>query len=201
MPAWNGGSIFTYYYTQVFTNAGITDTHTQFGIAAIQNASWCVGGIFGGYLLDYWGRRTSYLIGTGQACLCLLIQGGITLGIFDKGIENKAAGAGFVTVYIVQWFLWIMFFSPGACIVTTHEAALTASGQHATGRDILCGTTTPRLCYRQRFLDGRGICDAVFRPANVSQDARLGLDLLRVLHGIRIHRDIPHISRDERGMC
>jgi len=64
-------------------------------------------------LLDYWGRRTSYLIGTGQACLCLLIQGGITLGIFDKGIENKAAGAGFVTVYILQWFLWIMFFSPG----------------------------------------------------------------------------------------
>jgi SP family sugar:H+ symporter-like MFS transporter len=79
----------------------------------VQNASWCVGGIVGGYLLDYWGRRTNYLIGTGQACVCLIIQGARALGIFDKGIENHAAGAGFVTVYVIQWFLWVMFFSPG----------------------------------------------------------------------------------------
>ena len=111
--AWNGGSIFTYYYTTVFKNAGITDTHLQFGISGILNASWCVGGFIGGYLLDIWGRRTNYLIGVGQACLCLIIQGAITLGIFDKGTESKAAGAGFVTVYIIQWFLWVTFFSPG----------------------------------------------------------------------------------------
>ena len=106
-PAWNGGSIFTYYYTIVFSAAGITDPHVQFGISGVQNASWCVGGIIGGYLLDYWGRRTNYLIGTGQACFCLIIQGGLVLGIFDKGIVNHAAGAGFVTVYILQWFLWV----------------------------------------------------------------------------------------------
>jgi len=40
MWAWNGGSIFTYYYTIVFKNAGITDRHTQFGIASVQNVSW-----------------------------------------------------------------------------------------------------------------------------------------------------------------
>lgn len=111
--AWNGGSIFTYYYTIVFTNAGITDPHVQFGISAIQNASWCVGGIVGGYMLDIWGRRTNYLIGTGQAFICLIIQGSITLGVFDKGKSNHAAGAGFVSVYIIQWFLWVTFFSPG----------------------------------------------------------------------------------------
>jgi len=64
-------------------------------------------------MMDIWGRRTSYMIALGQACICLLIQGGITLAIFDKGIKNHAAGAGFVSVYIIQWFLWVMFFSPG----------------------------------------------------------------------------------------
>jgi SP family sugar:H+ symporter-like MFS transporter len=111
--AWNGGSIFTYYYTLVFTAAGITDPHVQFGISGVQNATWCIGGMVGGYLLDIWGRRTNYLIGTGQAAFCLVIQGGLAIGIFDKGIVNHAAGAGFVSVYIIQWFLWVMFFSPG----------------------------------------------------------------------------------------
>ena len=130
--AWNGGSIFTYYYSQVFLAAGITDPHVIFGIAGVQNATWCVGGIVGGYLLDVWGRRTNYLIGTGEASLCLLVQCelvssrrfkssltyhlcavGLSVGIFDKGIVNHAAGAGFVSIYIIQWFLWVMFFSPG----------------------------------------------------------------------------------------
>ena len=111
--AWNGGSVFTYYYSIVFRAAGITNTHVIFGVSSVQNASWCVAGIVGGYLLDIWGRRTNYLIGIGQACICLIIQGGLTLGIFDKGIVNHAAGAGFVSVYIIQWFLWVMFYSPG----------------------------------------------------------------------------------------
>lgn len=111
--AWNGQSVFTYYYTIVFKAAGITNRHVQFGVSGVQNASWCIGGIVGGYLLDYWGRRTNYLIGLGQACICLIIQGSLTLAIFDKGIVNHAAGAGFVTVYIIQWFLWVMFYSPG----------------------------------------------------------------------------------------
>lgn len=111
--AWNGQSVFTYYYAQIFRAAGITDDHVIFGVTAVQNASWCVGGVVGGYLLDIWGRRTNYLIGLGQACICLVIQGGLTLGIFDKGIKNHAAGAGFVSVYIIQWFLWVMFYSPG----------------------------------------------------------------------------------------
>jgi MFS family permease len=111
--AWNGQSVITYYYTQVFAAAGITNRHVQFGVASVQNASWCVGGIIGGYLLDYWGRRTNYLIGLGQACICLVIQGSLTIGIFDKGIKNHAAGAGFVSVYIIQWFLWVTFYSPG----------------------------------------------------------------------------------------
>ncbi|GFZ48330.1 hypothetical protein JCM24511_06078 [Saitozyma sp. JCM 24511] len=128
--AWNGQSIFTYYYTIVFTAAGITDPHVQFGIAGVQNASWCVGGIVGGYLLDYWGRRTNYLIGTGQACVCLIIQGALALGIFDKGIENHAAGAGFVTVYVIQWFLWVMFFSP---VVNMLPAEIYSAGLRARG--------------------------------------------------------------------
>jgi MFS family permease len=114
--AWNGGSVFTYYYSIVFRAAGITNTHVIFGVTSVQNASWCVAGIVGGYLLDIWGRRTNYLIGIGQACICLIIQGGLTLGIFDKGIVNHAAGAGFVSVYIIQWFLWVMFYSPGGCL-------------------------------------------------------------------------------------
>jgi MFS transporter, SP family, sugar:H+ symporter len=111
--AWNGQSIFTYYYTIIYSAAGITDPHMQFGIAAIQNATFCVAGIVGGYLLDIWGRRTNYLIGIGQACICLIIQGALVLAIFDKGVTNLAAGAGFVTVYLIQWLLWVMFFSPG----------------------------------------------------------------------------------------
>lgn len=91
--AWNGQSIFAYYYTIVFRNAGITNTHIQFGIAAIQNASWCVGGILGGYLLDQWGRRTSYLIGTGQAAVMLIIQGpslslSLSLSPFRVGLHG-----------------------------------------------------------------------------------------------------------------
>ena len=111
--AWNGGSVFTYYYSKVYRAAGINNIHIIFGIASVQQASWCIGGIMGGYLLDIWGRRTNYLIALGQACLLLIIQGGLTLGIFDKGIRNHAAGAAFVSVYIIQWFLWVMFFSPG----------------------------------------------------------------------------------------
>ena len=111
--AWNGQSIFTYYYTIVFKAAGITDPHVQFGISAIQSALACVGSVIGGYLLDIWGRRTNYLIGTGEACLCLIIQGALAIPIFDKGTVNHAAGAGFVTSYIIQRFLWVMFFSPG----------------------------------------------------------------------------------------
>ena len=42
-----------------------------------------------------------------------LPSGGLAIGIFDKGIVNHAAGAGFVTAYLIQWFLWVMFFSPG----------------------------------------------------------------------------------------
>lgn len=98
MWAWNGQSVFTYYYTKVFRAAGITNNHVIFGISSVQNASWCIGGIMGGYLLDIWGRRTNYMIALGQACICLIIQGALTLGIFDKGIVNHAAGAGFVTM-------------------------------------------------------------------------------------------------------
>ena len=112
--AWNGQSIFTYYYTIVYSAAGITDPHTQFGIAGVQNASWCIGGIVGGYLLDIWGRRSNYLIGTGQACFFLVIQAALVLGIFDKEIENQAAGAGFVSMYLIQSFLWVTFYSPGS---------------------------------------------------------------------------------------
>ena len=43
----------------------------------------------------------------------LTLAVGLAVGIFDKGIENQAAGAGFVSVYIIQWFLWVTFFSPG----------------------------------------------------------------------------------------
>lgn len=111
--AWNGGSIFTYYYTIVYYAAGITRSQDQFMIAAIQNATWCIGGVVGGYMLDIWGRRTNYLIGTGQACLLLIIQGAITIAIFDKGQENLPAGAAFVAFYLLQWFLWVTFFSPG----------------------------------------------------------------------------------------
>ncbi|WWD08506.1 hypothetical protein V865_006618 [Kwoniella europaea PYCC6329] len=128
--AWNGQSIFTYYYTKIFSAAGITDPHLQFGISGIQNATWCVGGIVGGYLLDVWGRRTNYLIGIGQAAIMLIIQGAITIGIFDKGIENKAAGAGFVTVYLIQWFLWVTFFSP---VVNMLPAEIYSAGLRARG--------------------------------------------------------------------
>ncbi|KAK4687912.1 hypothetical protein P7C73_g2215, partial [Tremellales sp. Uapishka_1] len=128
--AWNGGSIFTYYYTIVFSAAGITDPHVQFGIAGVQNASWCLGGIVGGYLLDQWGRRANYLIGTGEACLLLIIQGGLSIGIFDKGISNHAAGAAFVSVYIIQWFLWVMFFSP---VVNMLPAEVYSAGLRARG--------------------------------------------------------------------
>ena len=128
--AWNGGSIFTYYYTIIFTAAGISDPHLQFGIAAIQNATWCVGGIVGGYMLDVWGRKTNYLIGTGQACICLLIQAGLVLGIFDKGINNTAAGGVFVTVYLLQWFLWVTFFSP---VVNMLPAEVYSAGLRARG--------------------------------------------------------------------
>ena len=74
----------------------------------------------GGYMLDVWGRRTNYLIGTGQACLLLIIQGAITLAIFDKGETNLAAGGAFVAFYLLQWFLWVTFFSPGtsSCYLT-----------------------------------------------------------------------------------
>lgn len=111
--AWNGQSVFTYYYTLMFADAGIENEHTRFGIASVQNASFCVGGVIGGYLLDIWGRRTNYLIGLGQACVFLIVQGAIKLAIFDKGKKNHAAGAGFVTTYVIQWFLWVMFYSPG----------------------------------------------------------------------------------------
>lgn len=67
-------------------------------------------------MLDVWGRRTNYLIGTGQACLLLIIQGAITLAIFDKGETNLAAGGAFVAFYLLQWFLWVTFFSPGTSI-------------------------------------------------------------------------------------
>lgn len=119
--AWNGQSVFTYYYTQILQKTGITNRHTQFGIAGVQNASWCVGGIIGGYLLDIWGRRTNYLIATGQAAACLIIQGALTVGIFDKGIKNHGAGVGFVIVYLLQWFLWVMFFSPGTSLLLSHR--------------------------------------------------------------------------------
>ncbi|ORX41197.1 general substrate transporter [Kockovaella imperatae] len=128
--AWNGGSVFTYYYTKVYDSAGITNPHVQFGLAGVQNASWCVGGILGGYLLDIWGRRTNYLIGVGEACICLLIQCALAVGIFDKGIENHAAGAGFVTVYLLQWFLWVMFFSP---VVNMLPAEIYSAGLRARG--------------------------------------------------------------------
>ncbi|WWC72403.1 uncharacterized protein I206_106365 [Kwoniella pini CBS 10737] len=128
--AWNGGSIFGYYYTIIFSAAGITDPHLQFGISAIQNATWCIGGIVGGYLLDIWGRRTNYIIGLGQASLMLIIQGSITIGIFDKGIVNKAAGAGFVSVYLIQWFLWVTFFSP---VVNMLPAEIYSAGLRARG--------------------------------------------------------------------
>ncbi|WVR08438.1 hypothetical protein IAU60_005493 [Kwoniella sp. DSM 27419] len=128
--AWNGGSIFTYYYTIIFSAAGITDPHLQFGIAGVQNATWCIGGIVGGYLLDIWGRRTNYLIGIGQACVMLVIQGALVLGIFDKGVVNHAAGAGFVTVYILQWFLWVTFFSP---VVNMLPAEVYSAGLRARG--------------------------------------------------------------------
>lgn len=128
--AWNGGSIFTYYYTIIFDAAGITNRHISFGIAGVQNASWCVGGIIGGYLLDIWGRRTNYLIGTGQACLLLIIQGSLTIGIFDKGRKNRAAGAGFVSCYIIQWFLWVTFYSP---VVNMLPAEVYSAGLRARG--------------------------------------------------------------------
>lgn len=128
--AWNGGSIFTYYYTIVYYAAGITRSQDQFMIAAIQNATWCIGGVVGGYMLDIWGRRTNYLIGTGQACLLLIIQGAITIAIFDKGQENLPAGAAFVAFYLLQWFLWVTFFSP---VVNMLPAEIYSAGLRSRG--------------------------------------------------------------------
>ena len=39
--AWNGQSVYTYYYSIVFRYAGLTNNHIIFGIASIQNATWC----------------------------------------------------------------------------------------------------------------------------------------------------------------
>ena len=202
--AWNGQSVFTYYYTQIFRAAGITDTHVQFGVTAVQNASWCVGGIVGGYLLDIWGRRTNYLIGLGQACVCLVIQGALTLGIFDKGITNHAAGAAFVSVYLLQWFLWVMFYSPGesASSSTTYKHTLmscVSSREHASCRSLLCRTSSSRLRDSEHLLYERRFCFAVFRSSNVPYHAWLDLDLLCLLHGGRFPCRLFHIPRDQRS--
>lgn len=54
----------------------------------------------------------------------------MALGIFDKNIENHAAGAGFVSVYVIQWFLWITFFSP---VVNMLPAEIFSAGLRARG--------------------------------------------------------------------
>lgn len=82
----------------------------------------------------------------------------------------------------------------------TGASKLTGSGQYATGGDLLCRAPASRLCYRQRVLNGRRIRDSILGPADVSKDARLDLDLLRGLYGIRVHCDLPNVPGDQRGM-
>lgn len=101
--AWNGQSVWTYYFTFVFAAAGFTDVHFQFALNAIQGAMWVVGSTVGAYLLDVTGRKFSLLAGIGQMAICLFIQGGLAVNIFDKGISNHAAGVAFVSFYIIQW--------------------------------------------------------------------------------------------------
>ena len=101
--AWNGQSVWTYYFTYIFQAAGFTNVHFQFALNAIQGAMWVIGSALGAYLLDVTGRKFSLLVGTGQMGVCLFIQAGLAISYFDKGIANHAAGVAFVSFYIIQW--------------------------------------------------------------------------------------------------
>ncbi|BFZ63547.1 hypothetical protein YB2330_004674 [Saitoella coloradoensis] len=109
--AWNGQSVWTYYFTYVFDAAGFSDVHIQFALNAIQGAMWVVGSTVGAYLLDVTGHKFSLLVGIGQMSVCLFVQGALSRIYFDKGISNHKAGIAFVSFYIIQWVLWVTFFS------------------------------------------------------------------------------------------
>lgn len=82
------------------------------------------------YLLDVLGRKFSFLAGIGQMAITLFIQGGIAIGYFDKGRQNRSAGIAFVSFYIIQWTLWVTFFSS---VVNMYPAELFPAPLRARG--------------------------------------------------------------------
>ncbi|KAL9101070.1 MAG: hypothetical protein Q9187_009285 [Circinaria calcarea] len=109
---WAGQSAWTYYFGRMFTYAGVTDVHTQFGINLALSVAQIFAAILGSYLLDRLGRRVAFLVGIGQASVFLFIQCGLAVHYFDTNSNNKAAGAVFVACYFISQTLWVTFFSP-----------------------------------------------------------------------------------------
>lgn len=109
---WAGQSAWTYYFGRMYTYAGVTDVHVQFGINMALNVAQIFAAILGSYLLDRLGRRAAFLIGIFQASCFLFIQCGLAVHYFDTDSNNKAAGAVFVACYFISQTLWVTFFSP-----------------------------------------------------------------------------------------
>ncbi|KAL2831406.1 general substrate transporter [Aspergillus cavernicola] len=102
-----GSQIASYYFGTMLDNAGITDTTTQLQINIILNA-WCLlCGLFGTYLADIIGRRTSALLSTILLTIFLYL-----IGVFVKLYGHSSDKSG-IYATVAFMFLFMGSYSLG----------------------------------------------------------------------------------------
>ncbi|KAF9892798.1 hypothetical protein FE257_000387 [Aspergillus nanangensis] len=100
-----GGSVITYFMPVMLQNAGITGSHQQLLLNALNTVFSFLSGLVGSFFVDRWGRRTLFLYGT-------FITGLIYIPInviasYDPAHITAGMGYGFIACI----FLYGIFFA------------------------------------------------------------------------------------------
>ncbi|CAM0139086.1 hypothetical protein VKS41_007886 [Umbelopsis sp. WA50703] len=103
----NGGAIFSYYFTNVYAGAGITDTRTQYLLNLMNTLLAFVATCIGTWGIDKWGRRAAGITATAVAAVSLTIMCAISVKFLDgQETPSRAAGIAFIFMYNFETFVW-----------------------------------------------------------------------------------------------
>ncbi|KAH8426655.1 sugar porter family MFS transporter [Aspergillus melleus] len=100
-----GGSVITYFMPVMLENAGITGSHQQLLLNALNTVFSFISGIIGSFFVDRWGRRTLFLYGTFLTGLIYIPIN--VIASFEPAHITTSMGYGFIACI----FLYGIVFS------------------------------------------------------------------------------------------
>lgn len=104
-----GGSVISYYMPVMLHNIGLTKPGTELLISALNTVFSFLGGVFGCFMVDRWGRRNLFLWATFLTGLCYIPLNVVAEKAAATGHVSTGAGYAFVAFI----YLYGIFFSFG----------------------------------------------------------------------------------------